>query len=284
MNILLIDNWLHPKNLHALSLYKNIQFHKINASQLHTTDLSLYNGIYSPAEPFDVSKYPGIKCVFGPHFSVFPNEKLHGIRSDRTSYIVLSDWNKKIWEKFDICNGIKLVDTPFAVDTERFCEIKPIQERNLVFIYYKRRNPAELQYLETIFTAKKINYKLFDYTAKYNESDYLTYLQQSKFGIWLGCHESQGFALEEALSCNVPLFVWNVSSMNQEIGQNYSNIPATSISYWDERCGEYFFKQEEFVAKINDFFSKLYTYKPREYVMENLSPEICEKKFIKLFE
>lgn len=284
MNILLIDNWIHLKNLHGLLLYKNIQFHKIHASQLDTTDLSLYDGLYSPSEPLDVSKYPSIKCVFGPHFSVFPDGKLHGIHSDRTFYIVLSEWNKKIWEKFDICNGLKLVDIPFAVDTERFCEIIPIQRRDKIFIYYKSRHPAELQYIETMLTANKMEYKIFHYMKRYDEIEYLAYLQESKFGIWLGRHESQGFALEEALSCNVPLLVWDVASMNQEIGQNYADIPATVIPYWDERCGEYFHKHEEFVNKMNLFLSKLYTYRPREYVMENLSPEICEKKFMKLFE
>jgi hypothetical protein len=284
MNVLLIDNWIHPKNLYALSLYKNIRFHTISASQLDSTDLTKYDGVYSPSEQFDISKYPRIKWVFGPHFSVFPNEKLYGIRSERSSYIVLSDWNKKIWEKFEICNGIKLVDIPFAVDTERFCEITPIHSRDKVFIYYKSRHPSELQYLETVLTANKIEYKIFHYMKRYDETEYLTYLQQAKFGIWLGRHESQGFALEEALSCNVPLLVWDVSSMNQEIGQNYKNIPATVIPYWDERCGEYFYKHEEFVEKMRLFLSKLYTYRPRDYVLEHLSPEICENRFVKLFQ
>jgi hypothetical protein len=38
----------------------------------------------------------------------------------------------------------------------------------------------------------------------------------------------------------VPLLVWNVSSMNQEQNSSYNNIPATTIPYWNESCGEYF--------------------------------------------
>ena len=52
---------------------------------------------------------------------------------------------------------------------------------------------------------------------------FFNYLQNSKYGIWLDAHESQGFALQEALSCNVPLLVWNISSMNQEYNSTYNN-------------------------------------------------------------
>ena len=62
---------------------------------------------------------------------------------------------------------------------------------------------------------------------KYPEEEYIKYLQESKYGIWLGAHESQGFALEEALAINVPLLVWNVKYMSQEVRSNYKDIFAT---------------------------------------------------------
>ena len=54
------------------------------------------------------------------------------------------------------------------------------------------------------------------YINKYNETDYINYLKECKYGIWVDAHESQGFALEEALSLDVPLLVWNIKSLNQE--------------------------------------------------------------------
>ena len=103
--------------------------------------------------------------------------------------------------------------------------------------------------------------------------------KNSKYGIILDAHESQGFAIEEALSCDVPLLVWNVTSMNQEEGSNYLNIPATSIPYWDERCGEYFYNKDQFEKTYNKFINKLNTYKPREFVIENLSVKKCAEIF-----
>lgn len=32
--------------------------------------------------------------------------------------------------------------------------------------------------------------------------------------------------------------------MSQEEGYNYPDIPANVIPYWDERCGEFFYREE----------------------------------------
>ena len=109
-------------------------------------------------------------------------------------------------------------------------------------------------------------------------------MQQCKYGIILDAHESQGFAIEEALSCNVPLLVWNAKSMSQEVGGNYNNIPCTTIPYWDERCGEYFYEESELEPTFHIFTNKLDTYKPREYIHENLSVDVCFENFNKLYE
>ena len=38
-------------------------------------------------------------------------------------------------------------------------------------------------------------------------------LKQARFCIWIGRHESQGFAFQECLASNVPILVWDVQSM-----------------------------------------------------------------------
>jgi hypothetical protein len=87
-------------------------------------------------------------------------------------------------------------------------------------------------------------------------------------------------ALEEALSCNVPLLVWDVTSMNQEYGYNYADIPATVIPYWNDLCGEYFRHIQDLPSIFQKFLGKISSYKPREFILENLSLTRCEKRFI----
>jgi hypothetical protein len=70
--------------------------------------------------------------------------------------------------------------------------------------------------------------------------------------------------------------------MNQEYGYAYDDIPGTAIPYWDSRCGESFYTINELENSFNIFLSKLESYKPREYVIENLSFKKCDEKLTDL--
>ena len=284
MKILFIIACCHHKNLNFIKNCKNIDFYFINSSNdIHNLDLAQFDCVFSPSEPINVSKYPDTKFIFGPRFSVFPiKQHMEMIKGDKTIYIQPSLWAMTVWKNDSICNDIKLQSFCFGVDTQKFIDIKPIHERNNVIIYFKHRNPRELQLIELFLQSKSIQYKVFSYDHKYNEYDYISYLQNTKFMICVDAHESQGFAIEEALSCNVPLLVWNVSSMNQEYGVNYNDIPATTIPYWNESCGEFFYTYEELNEKFNTFISKLNSYNPRKFVLDNLSIDVCEQKLIDL--
>ena len=283
MRILYINIGMHTKNHNSLMNYKNISYYIINTSKINDINLNDYDCVYSPSVPIDVSLYPNTKFIFGPHFSVFPElSQMNIINKSNSIYIQPSKWASEVWKNNSHCKNIKIQSLPFGVETNKFNEIKEIKDRTNVFIYCKRRDPNEIRIIENFLNKRNIKYKIFDYLKKYNENDYINYLQNSKFGIWIDAHESQGFALQEALSCNVPLFVWNIKSMRQEYQSNYNDIPASTIPYWDDKCGEYFYNINEIKDKFDLFLSKLETYKPREYILENLSMEVCEQRLIEI--
>jgi hypothetical protein len=284
MNLLIINGSLHNKNKEGME--KMLHLLKIKYKFGNIDDISNFDIVYSPSLPINSALYPKKKFIFGPHFSVFPDKRLLMIDNSNKNaiYIQPSIWVCKLWSYFKETSHIPLKQLCFPVNTDKFIPLnnKTSLIRTKVFIYFKRRNPEELTFLKTFLHNKNIEFKVFDYIKRYEEEDYLKYLQESNYGIILDAHESQGFAIEEALSCGVPLLVWNVTSMNQEEGINYPDIPATSIPYWDERCGEYFYKKESLESKYNEFMSKLDTYNPREYVSENLSVGKCAENLINL--
>ena len=283
IKILFVNSWIHKKNLNAIMGYKSIDFTIIRGlHEMDNYDLTTFDVIYIPSDIVDVSKYPGARFIFGPHLSVFPDERMLKISSSNSVYVLPSQWCVDFWKVYPVCNKLKIEVLPFGVDVELFHQSQSIEYRNRVFIYFKGRRQQELNFIENVLTANNIEYRVFSYQNRYDENEYIEYLQNSKYGTWLDAHESQGFALEEALACNVPLLVWSVTSMNQEHGQNYPDIPATTIPYWDERCGEVFYNNSEFGEKINLFLSKLNAYKPREFILEQLSMGVCEQKLINI--
>ena len=143
--------------------------------------------------------------------------------------------------------------------------------------FMKCRKPEELKQVENLLQEKGYSYRVFYYEYGYDETDFQNYLKDCQFGIWVGRHESQGFAFLETLSCDVPLLIWNVTSMNQEYGSGYADYKATVIPYWDTTCGEVFYESSELNKTFQQFIFNLNFYKPRDYVLNHLSAETCEK-------
>jgi hypothetical protein len=283
MKLLLLDRDFHHKNRAALYAYKSIHITPFYwPDELSKFNLSEYDAVYSPTYPIDVSKYPNTRFIFGPHFSVFPEQNLQWIKGPNTTYIQPGKWAADVWKVSPLCRDMQIKPVPYGVDTNQFTETISQEKRTQVFVYYKTRNPDDLQFITDKLREFGIAFTLFSYDNRYNEAEYIQCLHNAKYGIWVGRHESQGFALEEALSCNVPLLVWDVLSMNQEYGPNYDDIPATVVPYWDSRCGEIFYKREHFDYTYRLFMSKLHQFKPREYVLSKLTIEKCEQQFINL--
>lgn len=271
----LIINHYHKKNIEGLIAILNFlkwPYQMGNISQINDFDLN-----FLPSEPINTSKFPLKKFIFGPHFSIFPDYKLLQINNtfNNAIYIQPSDWVKKLWLNCGAKN-IPIIKFPFPVNTIKF-NAKENTLKDKVLIYFKHRNPQELNFLQIFLNNKNISYKIFNYDKNYQENDYIQYLQQCKLGIILDAHESQGFAIEEALACNVPLLVWNAKVMCQEYGSKYPNHPCSSIPYWNEQCGEVFYDKEELNEVYERFINKLDTYEPRKYILENLSVEVCAK-------
>ncbi len=284
MKFLIIDSFLHHKNNAALN--KMLDFLNYEYKLGTIEDISDYDVIYMPSTIIDISKYKDKKFIFGPHLSVFPTEQLLGINNIYKNgvYIQPSDWSAEVWRNFGVEELIPIKILPFSVDIDRFSP-KDI-EKDIIMVYTKRRHPQELNYVINFLTKNQIKYIIFDYVKSYKEKDYIRALSRSKCGIIIDAHESQGFAIEEALSCNVPLFVWNVKYMSQEYMSRYKDIPCTTIPYWDESCGDFFYEHSDFENKFETFLKNIEEnkYEPRNFILNNLSVLNCAYKLKDIIE
>jgi hypothetical protein len=294
IRVLFINYNMHSKNMNALVKYKDISLTTIGSpDELAQYDLSTFDCVYSPGVVFDISAYPNSRFIFGPHVSIFPEYSFMNYLKDQPNaiYVQPSQWAADVWSQRPESNQVPIMVLPFGVDTDRFIETQSLGSRENVFVYFKKRDPNELQMILSRLEQRGIGYRVFSYDERYDESDYLAYIQTCKYGIWIGEHESQGFALQEALSCNVPLLVWNVTSMSQEYGSGYCYIPASTIGYWDKCCGEFFTEFGEFDAKLDGLLYRLdmtisgretfefWGYRPRQFILDHLSIDVCSRRF-----
>ena len=271
----------HHKNEEFLNMFIN-KYH-IPVYNLNDAEIILSAGTKITTHPSFKNK----KFIFGPHFGKNRINQVQNIDNtyNNNIYIQPSEPSVKLWLDELKFKNMPVKAIPFGVNTNKFKPniINNILNNSNIILYYKDRNPEELKILEMFLKNNNINYRVFSYLKRYSEDDFLAYLKTCKYGIWLGCHESQGFALEETLSCNVPLLVWNVTLRKQQWSHknttNQYKTHVSSIPYWDERCGEFFYDASELKKTFELFISKINTYKPREFIIQNLSQESCSEKW-----
>jgi hypothetical protein len=284
--LLLRLGFVHPKNLAGFRLLcRAADCDLVDCDEALEEWMAVepWRVVWIPYGAVDPGVFPNAqKVVLGPHNFTFPMPPWNTtqIHSDRGVYNCLSEWNRRLCATAGGALGLPLVCLPFPVDVERFRPVAPaVEPRWDCFLYVKHRWPEEAQIAEKILQDLGLRYVKVVY-GSYKEEEYLEILRSSRFGVWVGAHESQGFALQEALSCNVPLVVWDVERIGQEIGnggkENYTGLAgefwATSCPYWSDRCGIHIRSVLEFKEAIQEIQKPRAAWEPRKFILESLSP------------
>lgn len=295
------NNIAHRKNADAIRRMcssLSIQFEDSNSiDRLKQND---YDILLSMNQYIDHTILPQhIKIIYGPQFFVFPEQPIIGEFNreldGRAVFTCLSDWVKKLYLEFSSSFILPLEPLPFSVDTEQF---KPLLNNNNsnsklydCILYIKHRKHHIINETINILNNKNIKYIVFNY-GSYNESDYINALQNSKFMLTLDAHESQGFALEEAMSCNIPLLVMDVQSMYDESTDGVTSIYgsyspkklfATSVPYWSDECGIKIKEYSELPDALDRMLDTYKIYNPRKYIEETLSDKVCMQRILDYF-
>jgi len=232
--------------------------------------------------------------LYGPNFFVFPNNswidgKQHEDWSKRCIYTSLSEWVTELYGEFVKESVIPIKAIPFGVNDAISC-VRIIPNLYDCVIYFKNRHPSLLENVISSVSNKGLNYRVFSY-GSYSNDDFLYSLRQSKFCIWIGSHESQGFAFQECMMTNTPMLVLDTTSMFDEYnGPNmvYSNflgqkqLKSTSATCWTHKCGEKC-TVENFSEKLELIQLRLESYTPRKVIIEQRSDKVCMELLLDCF-
>jgi len=255
-----------------------------------------------------INKHPGeIACILGKPHLIFqyawknpiifgPGTFSHPIEypdifkryPNIQRIVVFGEWMKKM---FQPAYGKKVIASPVGTDTQYW----DIKNKSLQFdflIYDKIRwNYAEkedelLNPLKEKLLTNNVSFHTIKY-GWYTHEELLSKLKVSKAVIFLCEHETQGLAYQQILATNTPILAWDRGGYWQDPYYYPDKVvygPVSSVPYWDERCGMKFKSADDFNDQLMRFLTRLQEFKPRQYIMENLTLEKCAEKYLEIYQ
>jgi hypothetical protein len=201
--------------------------------------------------------------------------------------LVPGDWMAKMFEPF---YGDKVLAWPTGIDTDEWQPLNNQKEFDFL-IYDKVRWEYEKYTHELIDPIKEtLNRHNFSHHqiryGQYGHAELKDKLSKSKAVIFLCEHETQGFAYQQILATNTPILAWERGGYWRDPAY-YPTIvkyhPVSAVPYWDDKCGLRFSDVAGFEEKLTEFLDRLGYFRPRKFIMENLTLELCAQRYIDIY-
>jgi hypothetical protein len=202
-------------------------------------------------------------------------------------YLQHSEWANNVYKPYF---GERCGIWPVGIDTQLWTESAKTKDFDFLIydkIYWDRavmERTLVTPILESLVT-RGLTFNRLAY-GSYDPQEYLELLQRSRAMLFLSAHESQGIACQECLSSNVPVLAWDQGWFldPNRFTWGEPKIPATSVPYFDGRCGETFRGIEDFDSQLDKFLTRQRNseMRPREYILENLTLEKAARDYLEI--
>ena len=218
-------------------------------------------------------------CVIGPQIWSF-DEHVNTLKENPHYYktiVTPSQWVKDLYVNKCGFPEDKVSVWPVGITL-------PEYERKKEYgclVYYKRRDQEELSKVRELLSDRHIPYNVMEY-GQYSQTALEILAPESDFCFVLNGTESQGIAIQEIMSYNTPMLVWDIESWEDQ-GPEWS-VPATSVPYWSDECGERFINIDDMEVTFDRFYSRIGEYNPRKYVEDNLSYKKSIETLLEIFD
>lgn len=206
-------------------------------------------------------------------------------------YLQHSHWANEVYKPY--FGDERCVIWPVGIDTHSWQPASDASKSVDFLIYnkimwdYERRAAELLTPIRQLLTQRGLSFEELRYGA-YQPQDYQKALSRCHAMIFLCEHESQGLAYQECLASGVPILAWDQGEYldPNRFTWGIPHMPATSVPYWDERCGVKFKDINEFPVKLQEFLDKSgrKQFAPRDYIVENLTLEKGAQNYVEILE
>jgi hypothetical protein len=207
----------------------------------------------------------------GPNVVTVPSENNYIIFLKSIDRILVpSEWVKKLYLSYKKeCKNISIWFS--GVKISNFKK----RNRNKVLIYLKNKN---------FFFEKCINYLIANnfkfQILKYgffSQKKYFKLLRETRILIYFSSTESQGIAMQEAWSKNVPTLVYKQSFWFFR----KRRFRASSSPYLNKNCGYFFKNFNEFVIRFNKLNNNK-KIKPKDWLNKNMNQDASIKNLLEI--
>jgi hypothetical protein len=114
----------------------------------------------------------------------------------------------------------------------------------------------------------------------FTQSDFRDVLDRSVVAVFLSTFETQGIALAEAWSMNVPTVVWDPQGDAEWLGRRFTS--ASSAPYLTPSTGLAFGDIGGLKPALDRALQSLGSFQPRDWVLKHMTDAICSKRLYEL--
>ncbi len=217
------------------------------------------------------------KMFMGPNF-VFDSTTMNIQRMDFCDkWIVPSLWTKKEIGEMHPSMAEKISIWKVGVNTE-YWNPNNREKKRIAILYDKYDSKTLTHSIDELLKFYGWEVKLIKY-GEYTQSNYKSALEDASIAIFISPSESQGIALAEAWSMNVPTFVWD----NRGVFTFNHFYKSNSAPYLNPNVGRRWknlSELENLLASVDEILPQV---APRKWVLRNMSDEISALDLLMLF-
>ncbi|WP_428681617.1 glycosyltransferase [Reyranella sp.] len=181
---------------------------------------------------------------------------------------------------------------PCGIDTDRWSPSKRANRDVDVLIYdkiFRHRDRYTRSIVDPLLAElrrRRLTVEVLRY-GSYREKTLYDLSKRARAMVYLSHHETQGFAAQQMLSSNVPLFAWDREGLwtdRKYVPHLVRFGPVSSVPYWDERCGTKFTGSGDLLPAFDKFWFGVEAelFAPREMIVEKFTLEGQARAYLAL--
>jgi len=223
------------------------------------------------------------KLLAGPNLVNLPHDHNRLLGSPELDVCIVNSYWTRITYLEDMPSLEKKISIwPAGVNSEYWKPTDNNKKDNKNVLVYVKFQDGKSLFSPVAKILKKYGWNPIQITyGSYNINQFKNLLSQSKFAVFLSRSESQGIALAEAWSMNVPTLPWDPGYLKTRFWE-YKII--SSCPYLTNELGIKWKTLGELEKLIKNIDIKLKTFRPREWLLENMSDEVCAQYMIDIIE